>query len=264
VEKNVYFSCLYVFIWNTFPKTFFSSPKRPDWLWDPPSLLVSVYWGYFLMVQWPGHDVSHSAPRVRMSWATPIHPPYAYMAWIWRTLYHLWYLFRMLHYRWSHKYKVVQIWPGMTVCKQVTVCPGRIWTTLYNGHHVKYLILTKTGIHQYIPMNTILNSSNGSSVVLELLHVDRHTGKASVTATSANFLKQICQKWDNARERINILNMKCMTYKPCNIQTACSSCCPSTHLKYDHNTTHSSRSLKYDDINALHTMLLLLRWHISD
>jgi hypothetical protein len=29
------------------------------------------------------------------------------------------------------KYKVVQIWPGLFVCKQVTVCPGHFWTTLY-------------------------------------------------------------------------------------------------------------------------------------
>jgi hypothetical protein len=28
-------------------------------------------------------------------------------------------------------YKVVQIWPGLFVCKQVTVCPGHVWTTLY-------------------------------------------------------------------------------------------------------------------------------------
>ena len=28
-------------------------------------------------------------------------------------------------------YKVVQIWPRLFVCKQVTVCPGHIWTTLY-------------------------------------------------------------------------------------------------------------------------------------
>jgi hypothetical protein len=28
-------------------------------------------------------------------------------------------------------YKVVQIWPGLFVCKQVTVCPCHIWTTLY-------------------------------------------------------------------------------------------------------------------------------------
>jgi hypothetical protein len=27
-------------------------------------------------------------------------------------------------------YKVFQIWPGLIVCKQVTVCPGHIWTTL--------------------------------------------------------------------------------------------------------------------------------------
>jgi hypothetical protein len=31
-------------------------------------------------------------------------------------------------------YKVVQIWPGLFVCKQVTVCPGLIWTTLYILH----------------------------------------------------------------------------------------------------------------------------------
>jgi hypothetical protein len=30
-------------------------------------------------------------------------------------------------------YKVVQIWPGRFVCKQVTVCPGHIRTTLYNA-----------------------------------------------------------------------------------------------------------------------------------
>jgi hypothetical protein len=29
------------------------------------------------------------------------------------------------------KYKVVLIWPGRFVCKQVTLCPGHIWTTLY-------------------------------------------------------------------------------------------------------------------------------------
>jgi hypothetical protein len=29
-------------------------------------------------------------------------------------------------------YKVVQIWPGRFVCKQITVCPGHIWTTLYD------------------------------------------------------------------------------------------------------------------------------------
>jgi hypothetical protein len=28
-------------------------------------------------------------------------------------------------------YKVVQIWPGLIVCKLVTVRPGHIWTTLY-------------------------------------------------------------------------------------------------------------------------------------
>jgi hypothetical protein len=33
-------------------------------------------------------------------------------------------------------YKVVQIWPGLIVCKQVTVCPGHIWTTLYYAVYI--------------------------------------------------------------------------------------------------------------------------------
>ena len=32
-------------------------------------------------------------------------------------------------------YKVVQIWPGLIVCKQVTIYPGHIWTTLYISLH---------------------------------------------------------------------------------------------------------------------------------
>jgi hypothetical protein len=35
-------------------------------------------------------------------------------------------------------YKVVQIWPGLIVCKLVTVCPGHIWTTLYTSSVKKY------------------------------------------------------------------------------------------------------------------------------
>jgi hypothetical protein len=38
-----------------------------------------------------------------------------------------------------HIYKVVQIWPGLFVCKQVTVCPGHIWTTLYM-YNIYYII----------------------------------------------------------------------------------------------------------------------------
>jgi hypothetical protein len=31
----------------------------------------------------------------------------------------------------SRNYKVVQIWPGLFVCKQSVISPGHIWTTLY-------------------------------------------------------------------------------------------------------------------------------------
>jgi hypothetical protein len=37
-------------------------------------------------------------------------------------------------------YKVVQIWPGWFVCKQVTVCPGHIWTTLYIVSSSSYIV----------------------------------------------------------------------------------------------------------------------------
>jgi hypothetical protein len=42
--------------------------------------------------------------------------------------------YRCIHIGWvkhSCIYKVVQIWPGLFVCKQVTACPGHIWNTLY-------------------------------------------------------------------------------------------------------------------------------------
>jgi hypothetical protein len=43
-------------------------------------------------------------------------------------------LFRGVSYGVTHViYKVVQIWPGWFLCKQVTVCPGHISTTLYTN-----------------------------------------------------------------------------------------------------------------------------------
>ena len=39
-------------------------------------------------------------------------------------------------------YKVVQIWQGRFVCKQVRVCPGHIWTTLY--YYILCLLITPT------------------------------------------------------------------------------------------------------------------------
>jgi hypothetical protein len=44
---------------------------------------------------------------------------------------------KILHFIWHSVrfidqglYKVVQIWPGLFLCKQLTLCPGHIWTTL--------------------------------------------------------------------------------------------------------------------------------------
>ena len=38
----------------------FSSPRCPDWLRCPPSLLWKGYWSSFLGVQQPGHESDHS------------------------------------------------------------------------------------------------------------------------------------------------------------------------------------------------------------
>jgi hypothetical protein len=46
----------------------------------------------------------------------------------------------------TRKYKVVQIWPGRFVWKQVTLCPGHIWTTLYdkNPNKLAHLVNSLT------------------------------------------------------------------------------------------------------------------------
>jgi len=41
------------------------------------------------------------------------------------------------------KYKVVQIWPGLFVCKSGDISPGHIWTTLYY-HPNKWNMLKNT------------------------------------------------------------------------------------------------------------------------
>ena len=58
-----------------------SSPKRPDRIWDPPSILFSGYHGSFM--GYSGHGVKLTTvlqllPRLRMRGALPL--PYAFMA----------------------------------------------------------------------------------------------------------------------------------------------------------------------------------------
>jgi hypothetical protein len=43
-------------------KLFFSSPKRPNWVWDPLSLLDSGYECSVLGIKRPGSDVDNSPP----------------------------------------------------------------------------------------------------------------------------------------------------------------------------------------------------------
>jgi hypothetical protein len=86
-------------------KRFFCSPKRPDWLCGPPSLLLNGYRGSFPRTKRPGFAVNHSSVasvEVNKEWSCRLSllPPYAFMAWIgllyflalilWGTPWHNW------------------------------------------------------------------------------------------------------------------------------------------------------------------------------
>jgi hypothetical protein len=59
-------------------KRFLSSPKRPDRLWGPPSLIFSRYRGSFPGVKQPGSLFNHSLPfsvEVKSEWSYTTTPP---------------------------------------------------------------------------------------------------------------------------------------------------------------------------------------------
>jgi hypothetical protein len=58
-------------------------PKRPERLWDPPSLLFSGYRGPFSGVKRPKHEANHFhlVPRLSMSGCIPLLPLQYFMAW---------------------------------------------------------------------------------------------------------------------------------------------------------------------------------------
>jgi hypothetical protein len=65
-------------------KVFFSSPKRPDRLWGPLSLLSNGYWGLFFLGQ-NGRVVNltthlHLSAEVKKGGAIPPLPPYVFIA----------------------------------------------------------------------------------------------------------------------------------------------------------------------------------------
>ena len=53
-------------------KRFFSSPRRPDQLWNPSSPLQNRHWGPYFGVKRPGHEANHSPPttaKVKKAWS---------------------------------------------------------------------------------------------------------------------------------------------------------------------------------------------------
>jgi hypothetical protein len=60
----------------------FTSPYRPDGLWDPSNLLYSRYRGPFREVKWPGLDTNLSPPtatEITKTWIYTSAPPYVFM-----------------------------------------------------------------------------------------------------------------------------------------------------------------------------------------
>jgi hypothetical protein len=65
-------------------KRSFSSPKHPDQLWIPPSLLLNDYLGSFLEVKQPGHEMDHSPPtsaEIKNEWDYIPIAANAFMVW---------------------------------------------------------------------------------------------------------------------------------------------------------------------------------------
>jgi hypothetical protein len=62
----------------------FSSPRRPDRLWGPPSLLYNGYRGALsLRVKRPGNEADHSPPpsaEIKKIWIYISTSPYAFMS----------------------------------------------------------------------------------------------------------------------------------------------------------------------------------------
>jgi hypothetical protein len=62
-------------IWVSNPgrsKRYFSFPKCPDWLWDPPSPQFGGYQGNFMVIKRPGRDTEHLLPsttEVKNGWS---------------------------------------------------------------------------------------------------------------------------------------------------------------------------------------------------
>jgi len=79
-------------VWGSNPsrvKRFFFYPKCPDFLWGSPSLLLNMYQGSFLGIQWLKPEFNYSPPsgaKVRMNGAVPVFHLYAYMVWIGKAL----------------------------------------------------------------------------------------------------------------------------------------------------------------------------------
>jgi hypothetical protein len=61
-----------------------SSPRHPDQLCSPPSLLSSEYWRFFPQgVKWLWHEANHSPPasaEVKKTWVYTSTPLYIFMA----------------------------------------------------------------------------------------------------------------------------------------------------------------------------------------
>jgi len=64
-------------------KGFFCSPKRPDWLWSPPSISFRGTGSSFSTVKWPRPEADHSPPsaEVKNECSYTSIPPCTFMAW---------------------------------------------------------------------------------------------------------------------------------------------------------------------------------------
>jgi hypothetical protein len=115
--------------------------------------------------------------------------------------------------KYTYSYKVVQIWSGLFVCKQITVCPGHIWTTLYitvlqcwntsarkypagreNDPHYKKRLKTADLVQDDIPGNCMSRQQyeKRSTYVLPAV---RHAALYTVTSNRNCNCVCVCNMW---------------------------------------------------------------------
>jgi hypothetical protein len=112
----------------------------------------------------------------------------------------------------SLMYKVVQIWPGLFLCKQVTVCPGHILTTLYFNWNTQVCVRRQATIvfpeRKPLPRPTGNSTARNSSLLIQYLRTSKQCGLRRTTHLKCSKLVYRKGGGGGILEQIEVLNTR--------------------------------------------------------